>query len=119
MADRKYKNIHLVDEKKRNTNDHNGQQLNFLCHLAVFVGTRSTLNFGWRTFFLYMIEHNTEHSLTIGDIILFSLTKSRILSDRCLTNFLSISIALLNRINSFKIAQICSESERTLTFLQQ
>ena len=29
MSDRKYKNIHLVDEKKRNTSDHKGQQLGF------------------------------------------------------------------------------------------
>ena len=29
MSDRKYKIIHLVDEKKRNTSDHNGQQLGF------------------------------------------------------------------------------------------
>ena len=30
MSDRKYKNIHLVDEKKRNTNGHKGQQLRFM-----------------------------------------------------------------------------------------
>ena len=30
MSDRKYKNIHLVDEKKRNTSDHKGQQLRFM-----------------------------------------------------------------------------------------
>ena len=40
MSDRKYENIHLVDEEKRNTSDHKGQQLGFICHLAVFVGTR-------------------------------------------------------------------------------
>ena len=27
MSDRKYKNIHLVDEKKQTTSDHKGQQL--------------------------------------------------------------------------------------------
>ena len=30
MSDRKYKNIHLMDEKKRNTSDHKGQQLRFM-----------------------------------------------------------------------------------------
>ena len=30
MSDRKYKNIHLVDEKKQNTSDHKGQQLGFI-----------------------------------------------------------------------------------------
>ena len=30
VSDRKYKNIHLMDEKKRNTNDHKGQQLRFM-----------------------------------------------------------------------------------------
>ena len=32
----------------------------FLYHLAVFVGTGSTLNFRWSTFFLYINENNTE-----------------------------------------------------------
>ena len=40
MSNRKYKNIHLVDEKKRNKSDYK-----VLSHRAVFVGTRSTLNF--------------------------------------------------------------------------
>ena len=53
MSDRKYKNIHLVDEKKRNKSDHKGQQLVYiLFHLTVFVGTGSTLNFRSSTFFL-------------------------------------------------------------------
>ena len=43
ISNRKYKNIHLVYEKKQNTSDHKGQL--GLCQLAVFVGTRSTLNF--------------------------------------------------------------------------
>ena len=30
MSDRKYKNIRLVDEEKRNTSDHKGQQLDFM-----------------------------------------------------------------------------------------
>ena len=30
MSDRKYKNIHLVDEKMRNTSGHKGQQLGFM-----------------------------------------------------------------------------------------
>ena len=30
MSDRKYKNIHLMDEKKQNTSDHKGQQLRFM-----------------------------------------------------------------------------------------
>ena len=29
MSDRKYKNIHLVDEKKQNTSDYKGKQLGF------------------------------------------------------------------------------------------
>ena len=40
-AVRKYKNIHLVDEKKRNTSDHIGQKLGFMSSLR-FVGTRSS-----------------------------------------------------------------------------
>ena len=44
MSHRKYKNIHLVDEKKQNTSAHKGKN-EVLCHLAVFVGTRNTLNF--------------------------------------------------------------------------
>ena len=30
ISDRKYKNIHLEDEKKQNTSDHKGQQLIFM-----------------------------------------------------------------------------------------
>ena len=30
MSDRKYKNIHLVDELKQNTTDHKEQQLDFM-----------------------------------------------------------------------------------------
>ena len=51
MSERKYKNIHVVDEKKRNTSDHKGQQLDFNVIFAVFVGTQSTLNLRWSTFF--------------------------------------------------------------------
>ena len=36
MSDRTYRNIHLVDEKKRNTSVHKGQQLGFMSS-AVFV----------------------------------------------------------------------------------
>ena len=42
MSDRKYKNIHLLDEKKRNTSEHKGQELDFMS-FCCFVGTRSTL----------------------------------------------------------------------------
>ena len=36
MSDRKYKNIHLVDEKKRDTSDHKGQQLGFMSSSCFF-----------------------------------------------------------------------------------
>ena len=41
MSGRKYKNSHLVDEKKGNTSDHQQKQLSFLSSRC-FVGTRST-----------------------------------------------------------------------------
>ena len=36
MSDRKYKNIHLVDEKKQNTSDHKRQQLGFMSSRCFF-----------------------------------------------------------------------------------
>ena len=44
MSNRKYKNIHLVDEKKQNTSDHTGQQLG-LIKSRLFVGTCIHKNF--------------------------------------------------------------------------
>ena len=35
MSDKKYKNIHLVEEKKRNTSDHKGQQLGFMFYVIL------------------------------------------------------------------------------------
>ena len=39
-----------------------------LCHLAVFVDTRSALNLRWSTFFPLNYWNNPENSLTIGFI---------------------------------------------------
>ena len=36
MSDRKYKKIDLVDEKKRDTSDHKGQQLGFMSSSCFF-----------------------------------------------------------------------------------
>ena len=52
MSDKKYKNIHLVDEKKQNTSDHKGQQLGFRSSRCFCRHLYSTLNFRWSTFFL-------------------------------------------------------------------
>ena len=55
ISDKKYKNIHLVDEKKRNTSDHKGQQLGFMssrCFCGHLYHVYSTFNLRWSTFFL-------------------------------------------------------------------
>ena len=59
MSDRKYKNIHLVDEKKRNTSDHKGQQLVIS---LFFVGTGSTLNLGWSPFSFKLMKITPNNS---------------------------------------------------------
>ena len=37
MSDRKYENIHLMDEKERNTSDHKRQQLGFMSDISLLV----------------------------------------------------------------------------------
>ena len=56
-----------MDEKKRNISDLLGQRLDFMSSRC-FCRHLSTLNLRWSTFFLYVIENNTEHSLTTGFI---------------------------------------------------